>query len=403
MDDHFLDHKLNERRSQDAFRRLRLPEGATDFCSNDYLGIVTNGLLENALPASVPNPGSGPLGRLTHGSGGSRLLAGNYPLIEATERTLAAFHQAEAGLLFNSGYDANTGVLSCIPQRGDTILYDSLSHASIRDGIRLSFARSFSFAHNDCADLEKRLRSARSEDASRSDTASRSDAAQTPAPTGDARPNLFVVTESVFSMDGDLAPLASILDLCRRYEAHLIVDEAHATGVIGPAGEGLVQLQGLQQECFARIHTFGKAVGCHGAIVLGSARLRDFLINFSRPFIYTTALPPASVMAIAKAYALFPGLHKERLRLQQSIERFQQAAIGYERLKSTTPIQVVVVPGNTAVRQLAESLQQAGLDIRPILYPTVPKGGERLRIVIHAFNTPEEMDRLIALLQGNAK
>ncbi len=204
-------------------------------------------------------------------------------------------------------------------------------------------------------------------------------------------------------MDGDLAPLASILDLCRRYEAHLIVDEAHATGVIGPAGEGLVQLQGLQQECFARIHTFGKAVGCHGAIVLGSARLRDFLINFSRPFIYTTALPPASVMAIAKAYALFPGLHKERLRLQQSIERFQQAAIGYERLKSNTPIQVVVIPGNTAVRQLAESLQQAGLDIRPILYPTVPKGGERLRIVIHAFNTPEEMDRLIALLQGNAK
>jgi len=373
VDDHFLDHKLNERRAQDAFRQLRLPEGKTDFCSNDYLGIVTNGLLE--LEAAQP--------ALAHGSGGSRLLAGNYPLIEATEATLAAFHQAEAGLLFNSGYDANIGVLSCVPQRGDTILYDSLSHASIRDGIRLSFARSFSFAHNDCADLEKRLQSARSE----------------AAPAAQATPNLFVVTESVFSMDGDQAPLDAILSLCHRYGAHLIVDEAHATGVIGPGGAGLVQEQNVQKECFARIHTFGKAVGCHGAIVLGSARLRDYLINFSRAFIYTTALPPASVRAIATAYELFPHLHGERTRLQQLIRRFQQATIGYERLNSTTPIQVLVVPGNAAVRQVAERLRQGGLDVRPILYPTVPRGGERLRIVIHSFNTPEEIDRLIALLQ----
>jgi 8-amino-7-oxononanoate synthase len=138
LDDRFLDHKLNERRLQDAFRRLRLPEGKTDFCSNDYLGIATNGLLEDGAS-------------LAHGSTGSRLLAGNYPLIEETERILAAFHQAEAGLLFNSGYDANLGVLSCIPQRGDLILYDSLSHASLRDGIRLSFGTAFSFAHNDVA------------------------------------------------------------------------------------------------------------------------------------------------------------------------------------------------------------------------------------------------------------
>ena len=372
MDDHFLDHKLNERRAQDAFRRLRLPEGKTDFCSNDYLGIVTNGLLEAAQPAASNPAALAP----AHGSGGSRLLAGNYPLIEATETALAAFHQAEAGLLFNSGYDANVGVLSCIPQRGDTILYDSLSHASIRDGIRLSFARSFSFAHNDCADLEKRLRSARSEAG-----------------------NLFVVTESVFSMDGDQAPLDAIVSLCHRYGAHLIVDEAHATGVIGAAGEGLVQEKNVQKECFARIHTFGKAVGCHGAIVLGSARLRDYLINFSRAFIYTTALPPASVRAIATAYELFPRMNDQRSRLQQLIRRFRDATIGYERLNSTTPIQVLVVPGNAAVRQVAERLQQGGLDVRPILYPTVPRGGERLRIVIHSFNTPEEIDRLIALLQ----
>jgi 8-amino-7-oxononanoate synthase len=362
--DEFLDRKLDERRAQDAFRRLRLPEGKTDFCSNDYLGIVTNGLIgSNALE---------------HGSTGSRLLAGNYPLLEETERALAGFHQAEAGLLFNSGYDANLGVLSCVPQRGDTILYDQLSHASIRDGIRLSFAQSHSFSHNDCDDLERRLRAVRG---------------------ADAKSRVFIVTESVFSMDGDLAPLEAILGLCRFYGAHCVLDEAHATGVIGKAGEGLAQALGLQRECFARIHTFGKAVGCHGAIVLGSERLRQFLINFSRPLIYTTALPPVSVRAIARAYELFPHLHDERRRLQQLIDRFQQAPIGYERLHSSTPIQVVIVPGNAEVRALAESLQEAGLDIRPILYPTVPKGGERLRIVIHSFNTPDEIDRLTALLQ----
>jgi 8-amino-7-oxononanoate synthase len=361
--DDFLDFKLDERRAQDALRRLRLPEGKIDFCSNDYLGIVANGLI-----------GANALG---HGSTGSRLLAGNYPLLEETERTLADFHQAEAGLLFNSGYDANLGVLSCVPQRGDTILYDHLSHASIRDGVRLSFAQSHSFSHNDCDDLERRLRAARG--------------------TGGGS-RIFVVTESVFSMDGDLAPLEAILGLCRSYGAHCILDEAHATGVIGKAGEGLAQSLGLQGGCLARIHTFGKAVGCHGAIVLGSGRLRQFLVNFCRPLIYTTALPPVSVRAIADAYRLFPKMQAERDRLRQLIDRFRQAVIGYQRLNSPTPIQVVMVPGNAPVRELAERLQEAGLDVRPILYPTVPKGGERLRVVIHAFNTEAEIDKLTALL-----
>jgi len=399
VDDRFLDDKLNERRSQDAFRRLRLPEGKTDFCSNDYLGIATNGLLEEggwsgAGERSDAGPegavGSGGGKPLAHGSTGSRLLAGNYPLIEETERALAAFHQAEAGLLFNSGYDANLGVLSCIPQRGDLILYDSLSHASLRDGIRLSFGTAFSFAHNDVADLEKRLAGLRRKP--RADGVGEGD-----GKAGGG--NIFVVTESVFSMDGDLAPLDEIVALCQRYGAQLILDEAHGTGVIGPAGEGLAQARGWHRECFARIHTFGKAAGCHGAIVLGSGRLRDYLINFSRAFIYTTALPPASVRAIARTYELFPHLNDERRRLQQLIARFQQAPIGYARLHSGTPIQVVIVPGNAEVRALAESLQQAGLDIRPILYPTVPRGSERLRIVIHSFNTPDEIDRLTALLQ----
>jgi 8-amino-7-oxononanoate synthase len=391
VNEDFLERKLRERKEQHAFRQLRLPEGKTDFCSNDYLGIATNGLIEAGWKKGLQ--GTRPIGAgaastavgsaaepqaLRHGSAGSRLLAGNYPLIEETEAFIADFHEAETGLIFNSGYDANLGLLSCVPQRGDMILYDQLCHASIRDGMRLSFAHSFSFAHNDVPALEQRLRGARGEE---------------------ARGNLFVVTESVFSMDGDQAPLAAIAVLCRRYGAHLIVDEAHATGVVGRKGEGGVQELGLQKECFARVHTFGKAVGCHGAIVLGSPTLRDYLLNFSRSFIYTTALPEASIWAARVAYGLFPGMDREREHLQSLIDRFQKAPLAFQKLNSRTPIQIVMVPGNEAVRALSAKLQAAHLDVRPILYPTVPRGSERLRIVLHSFNMREEVDRLISALQ----
>jgi 8-amino-7-oxononanoate synthase len=364
----FLNRKLAERRENAAFRQLKLPEGKVDLCSNDYLGIATGGLIEQAAVRDAP-------GTLPHGSGGSRLLAGNYPLIESVERQLAEFHASPAAVLYNSGYDANLGLLSCVPQRGDLVLYDSLSHASIRDGMRLSFARTFSFAHNDCGDLQRRL-AARSGDGA-----------------------CFVVTESVFSMDGDMAPLEQMTALCRQYGANLIVDEAHATGVIGEKGEGLVQSLGLQQDCFARVHTFGKAVGCHGAVVLGSPLLRDYLINFSRSFIYTTALPPASVRAVALAYTLLPELGSRRARLRQLIDQWRSEEIPYQRLDSHTPIQIIIVPGNEVVRTLADCLQAAGLDVRPILYPTVPKGSERLRIVLHAFNTTEEIRTLAGILK----
>ena len=381
-DEEFLDKKLAERREQDAFRRLRLPEGKVDLCSNDYLGVVWNGLLEDGIIAAATPAGV----TEAHGSGGSRLLAGNYPLIEETERVIAAFHGAPAGLIYNSGYDANLGLLSCVPQRGDVVLYDSLSHASIRDGIRLSFAQAYAFAHNDMGALEKRLEAV--------------GAAGSGKVGGQFGGTVFVVTESVFSMDGDYAPLKAMAALCRRYGAQLIVDEAHATGVIGARGEGLVQVEGIESECFARVHTFGKAVGCHGAVVLGSGLLRDFLVNFSRSFIYTTALPPASIRAIARAYALMPRLNEERERLRGLIQRFRSAPMGYERLDSETSIQVVIVPGNAAVKAVAGRLQEAGLDVRPILSPTVEKGRERLRIVLHSFNTEGEVDRLTRLLAG---
>ncbi len=364
MDDHFLDKKLLERGSNHSLRSLSInAEEMVDFCSNDYLGIVKNKLVEKPMPQG-----------LSHGSTGSRLLSGNYNLIEKTENQLADFHQAEAGLIFNSGYDANTGILSCVPQKEDTIIYDKLSHASLRDGVRLSFASAFSFLHNDLNDLEKKLKSVQSPH------------------------QKFVVTESVFSMDGDFAPLKEISDLCEKYNAALIVDEAHAIGVIGSKGEGLVQQLKLQEKVFARICTFGKGCGTHGAIILGSSKLKKYLINFSRQFIYSTSLPPVSVKAISIAYQLFPSMKAERKHLEILINLFQKATSRFTILPSKSPIQAVIIPGNEEVKRIAGTFRDQNFNIRPILYPTVPKGAERLRIVLHSFNTMDDVNSLMGVL-----
>lgn len=364
MDDAFLDKKLQDRIDANALRSLTVNVNKIDFYSNDYLGIVKNKLIEREISP-----------RLSHGSTGSRLLSGNYPLIEETEKMIADFHDADAGLIFNSGYDANTGLLSSVPQKNDTIIYDKLSHASLRDGIRLSSATSFSFMHNDMHDLDKKLSS--------------------------VNPNFqkFVVTESVFSMDGDFALLREIADLCEKHNAALIVDEAHATGVVGEKGEGLVQKLNLQKKCFARIHTFGKACGAHGAIILGSQKLKKYLINFSRQFIYSTALPPSAIEAIAISYKLFPKMREERKRIDELITIFKNADSKYTILRSETPIQIVIIPGNEVVKEVAKKLQENNFDIRPILYPSVLEGQERLRVVLHAFNSRKEVEDLKTILK----
>jgi 8-amino-7-oxononanoate synthase len=306
------------------------------------------------------------------GSRGSRLLAGNYRAIEALEKSIASFHNAESGLIFNSGYDANLGLLSCIGLKEDTIVYDQFIHASLRDGIRLGYAQSFSFEHNNPDSLEQRLKQIQG--------------------------NVYVVTESLFSMDGDLAPLQKISALCEQYNAKLIVDEAHATGIIGDHGEGLVQQLQLESKCFARVHTFGKALGVHGAIVLGSSFLRSYLVNFCRPFIYTTALPPHTIDHIAESYKVFPGMHSERAHIQQLIGYFKSSSAGFQTVQSDTAIQGIIIPGNQSVVDAASRLQAGGLDIRAIRYPTVQAGQERLRVILHAFNTIEQVNKLFTML-----
>lgn len=368
QEEEFLARKLAERAQKQALRQLAFSRAKVDFCSNDYLGLAGNELFRRFLADEQSEH------LWEAGSTGSRLLSGNHPLFEKTEKRIARFHNVEAALLFNSGYDANLGLLSSIAGRGDAILYDSLIHASLRDGIRLSLAPSYSFAHNDLDSLEKKLIQ--------------------------VNRRSFVVVESIYSMDGDQAPLKEVSDLCRRYGAGLIVDEAHATGVMGSKGEGLVQALGLGNDCFARVHTFGKALGVHGAAVVGSELLKQYLVNFARTFIYTTAMPPAAVSAIDAAYRFFPKMKAERTRLKKYIRLFQAVELPFEKLLSDTPIQIVLIPGNEAVHAAAAELQRCGLNVKPILHPTVAQGKERLRIVLHSFNTPQELDCLIGKLQG---
>jgi 8-amino-7-oxononanoate synthase len=346
-------------------------KSVVDFCSNDYLGFSRSKILAEKirqLECEYFDAGIG--------STGSRLISGNTKFCEELEVRIAGFHRAEAGLIFNSGYDANLGIFSSLPHRTDTIIYDQLAHASIRDGIRLSHARALSFKHNGVDDLERKLKAA----------------------TGD----VFVAVESIYSMDGDQAPLVEMSDLCSRHGANLIVDEAHATGVFGEKGEGKVVELGLEEKTFARLHTFGKALGCHGAIVVGSDTLRSYLINFARSFIYTTALPFYSLMTISCAYDLLESKDKERTKLRDNISYFKSKVtsdLSQRIIESESAIQCIIIPGNDCVKSVARRLQEGGHDVRPILHPTVPAGSERLRICLHAFNTEDEIARLISTLK----
>jgi 8-amino-7-oxononanoate synthase len=348
----FLKQALAQRAQQGLLRKLVVNDGLEDFSSNDYLGFSRLDFLTSQK----------------HGSTGSRLISGNSKFTEEVENYLADFFHQEAALLFNSGYDANVGLFSSVPQKGDTILYDELIHASVRDGVRLSFAKSFHFAHNDLHDLEQKLQHAQG--------------------------NVFVAVESIYSMDGDSAPLKDISELCNKYKAHLIVDEAHAGGVFGKHGEGLVSALNLDHKIFAKLITFGKAYGSHGAVVLGSKNLRHYLINFARSFIYTTALPPATVERI-KQVVEYSKHCQEREQLWKNIDAYIELAKQNSWQYNASPIQIIACENNENALQKAELLKQKGLFVKAILSPTVPQGKERLRVCLHCFNEVEKITHLI--------
>jgi 8-amino-7-oxononanoate synthase len=374
-----LSDKLQQRAQQHALRALMAPKNGVDFASNDYLGFATNAqLFSNTHQFLVDQ------GKMQNGATGSRLLTGNHELYAVAEQAIAHFHQAESALLFNSGYDANVGFFSSVPQKGDVIFYDELCHASIRDGIRLSHAKSFKFQHNDTEDLARLL-------------------SNYSASTYNLQPTTFyLVTESVFSMDGDTPPLEILVQLAEKYAAYLVLDEAHALGVVGNQGQGLAQQLQLQDKIFARLVTFGKGLGCHGAAILGSTDLQQYLVNYARSFIYTTGLPPHAVATIYQAYQLLSHSPAEVEKLRENIQFFNQEKLqlGLKPLfvYSKSAIQSAIIPGNQKVKSIAHQLQNNGFDVRAILSPTVPESQERLRFCLHAYNTHNEIKAVLQQL-----
>ncbi|ETW00075.1 8-amino-7-oxononanoate synthase [Aphanomyces invadans] len=361
------------RRQRDGTARSLqvLPPSNVDFCSNDYLGLSR----DPALALSQEET-------LAHGSTGSRLVTGTSRVHVEVEDDLASFYGAESALVFNSGYLANLSVMSCVPQEGDIVFFDQFVHNSCREGLRLSRATTHSFQHNDIMHLMSLLKS-------------------------HASPSrqVVVVVESVYSMDGDVAPILELVELCESYGASLVVDEAHSTAVMGPAGSGLVRALGLERRVFCIVYTFGKGMGIHGAVVCGSIVLKAYLVNYARPFIYSTSLPQHDMKLIQRAHEVCAAADGSRSTLQSLIAHFRaqvEAATHIPKtalLPSVTAIQGIVVSGNEAVLYAAAFMTAAGFNVVAIRAPTVPVNEERLRIIIHAFNSTHEIDSLVDAIE----
>jgi 8-amino-7-oxononanoate synthase len=369
-----LVQKLVVRKQNNALRQLPDANVSIDFTSNDYIGFSKSTVIFNKTHQYLLDTKN-----IQNGATGSRLISGNHSLYKIAETFIAQFHQSESALIFNSGYDANVGFFSAVPQRNDVILYDELSHASIRDGILMSNAKTYKFNHNDFEDLERLI-------------------------IKHQNSILYIVTESVFSMDGDCPNLEELVLLSEKYNCYLVVDEAHALGVFGEKGEGLLQFLGLHTRVFARIMTFGKGLGCHGAAVLGSQELKEYLVNFARSFIYTTGLSPHSVATISIAYQQLE-IEKETIeKLRQNIVYFnqQKKLLGLQPMfvRSKSAIQSAIIPGNENVKAVAQKMQENGFDVKAILSPTVPEGQERLRFCIHSYNTYEEISSVFTCISS---
>jgi 8-amino-7-oxononanoate synthase len=370
------DEPLFSAQTQDLARlsaaaRLRrlIPEAGVDFASNDYLGLGRSNLLVEAARAALDRG-------VPVGSGGSRLLRGNCPEHEALEDEAAAWFGSESALWFATGYAANSALLSTLPQRGDLIVHDELIHASAHEGMRLSRAEAVSVRHNDADAFEHAIRRYR-------------------ADGGTGR--VWLAVESLYSMDGDRAPLAALTEIADRHDAVLLIDEAHATGVFGAEGRGLADTISTRENVIT-LRTCGKALGCEGALVCGPAVVRDFLVNRGRGFIFSTA--PSPLMAAVVRAAL--GIVRTRPELREALwARVRQAEtllapLGAQ-IAGSQIIPLIVGPDDRTMA-LAEKLQAAGYDVRGIRPPTVPNGTARLRISITLNASPEDIDGLAAVL-----
>jgi 8-amino-7-oxononanoate synthase len=366
--------RLEELRERGLYRQLRLVEGPQGpsvtldgrpvllLCSNNYLGLADRAEVREAAAEAALRWGAG--------AGASRLISGNMELHGELERRLAAFKGYEASLLFGSGYLANSGVIAALAGRGEVVFSDELNHASIVDGCRLSRAETFVYRHGDVEHLAWGLRQA-------------------------GERGVLIVTDGVFSMDGDVAPLPALLELARRHGARLMVDEAHATGAVGPGGRGSVSAAGLSGEVDLVVGTLGKALGSYGAYACADTETVDFLVNSARPFIFSTAPPPSTIGAALAALAILEAEPElvERLGANAETLRGALAAEGLSVGRSATQIVPIEVGAAETAMELCERALQSGVFAQGIRPPTVPEGSSRLRFTVMSTHRPEELVR----------
>jgi 8-amino-7-oxononanoate synthase len=364
--------EMEKLRVQSQFRALEIPQG-TSLCSNDYLGLASDPRLKQAVIDAVARS-------TAVGSTGSRLLSGNHTEWEGLESEFARFAGTEAALYFGSGYAANTGLLSSILQPGDVVFSDALNHASLIDGMRLSGAQKIIYPHLDLTFLENALREQK-----------------------DVRGAKVIVTESIFSMEGDVAPLRELLDLARGYGAEMVVDEAHATGVCGPQGRGMAAEYNCERDVLASVHTCGKALASVGAFVCGRSALKQFLVNRARSFIFSTAMPPFLAGQIRAALELARQADAERAYLREiaSLLRAELSSRGLECRPSATHIVPVILGTNEKALHVAAQLQANGFAAKAIRPPTVPSGTSRIRLSLTCKITAEDIHRIVAIVAAS--
>lgn len=377
----FIAAELQAAKDAGLYRQLRLVEGAQhstltlggreaiNFSSNNYLGIANHPALAAAAKAAIDRYGCG--------SGASRLISGNMTLHEELEAKLAQFKNTEAALVFNSGFQANIGVLATLAGEGDVILSDELNHASIIDGCRLSKAKTAVYSHGNLNELEAALQQAAS-----------------------ARRRL-IVTETIFSMDGDEAPLREIVELAEKYDAMVMVDEAHGTGIYGANGAGVVAKLGLASRVLVQMGTLGKALGGFGAYVAGSRALCDLLINRCRSFIFTTALPPAVMAMALAAIEVIQSEPQRREALWHNCRKLKQGlhALGFQLGASESPILPLIVGDAARCMAFSRALLDRGVFTQGIRPPTVPAGTSRLRITLMATHSDAQLDRALKVFE----
>jgi 8-amino-7-oxononanoate synthase len=377
-----LAERLEELRDRGLYRQLRLvggPQGPRVLlggtqvlllCSNNYLGLADHPQVREAAADAAMRWGAG--------AGASRLISGNMELHRHLERRLAEFKGYESALLFGSGYLANTGAIAALAGPGEVVFSDRLNHASIVDGCRLSRAETFVYRHGDLEHLAWGLAEA------------------------GGRGSL-IVTDGVFSMDGDIAPLPGLLELARRHGCRLMVDEAHATGAVGPGGRGSVAAAGLSGEVDLVVGTLGKALGSYGAYACANAETIDFLVNTARPFVFSTAPPPPSVAAAAAALELVSPDRVERLQANAAAFRAGLAAEGLDAGSSQTQIVPIEVGDAEPTMELCERILAEGVFAQGIRPPTVPEGSSRLRFTVMASHETGELERAAKLVGTAAR